>query len=182
MRHIKENKREKTMFKLFFLYLFSKRQEIQCLLWVIFSISIIGSKVTVIFPDRANSLYCQEINLANQPTGSSCIGEDLLPAGLPKLEGVALYAGQLLAPAEGFDLWLKLFFPVWQKRLIMLFWQISGHCWCWVVALITFTKKSNPPSFPILGLRNLPRALRHKLFSPTWSNNQSQLVGVVRYK
>ena len=40
------------------------------------------------------------------------------------LEGIARYAAQLRAPAEGFGLWPRLFWPFGQKKLIMLFWQI----------------------------------------------------------
>ena len=44
-----------------------------------------------------------------------------------ELEDAARYAGQLLAPAEGFGL---------RPRLIMLFWPILGHFWCPVVTLV----------------------------------------------
>ena len=55
---------------------------------------------------------------------------------LSKLEGMALNAGQLLAPAKGFGLWPRLFSS--QKMLIMLFWPILFHIWCSVVILVTF--------------------------------------------
>ena len=48
------------------------------------------------------------------------------------LEGTARCAGLLLAPAEGFGLWLKLFFCK-TKKLFMLCVPILGHFWCSLV-------------------------------------------------
>ena len=46
------------------------------------------------------------------------------------LEDTARFAGLLLAPAEGFDLWSRAFFALWAKKYrIMLFWPILGHFW-----------------------------------------------------
>ena len=38
-----------------------------------------------------------------------------------KLENMARYAGQLLAPAEGFDLWLRFFFALWAVVPLVIF-------------------------------------------------------------
>ena len=56
------------------------------------------------------------------------------------LEGMTSYAGQLLAPGEGFGLWPKL---SGKKGLIMRFWPILGHFWCSVVTFITFSSNLN---------------------------------------
>ena len=46
-----------------------------------------------------------------------------------KLEDTARYAGLILAPAEGFGLWPRLFFfALWAKKeLIMLLWPIFDN-------------------------------------------------------
>ena len=54
------------------------------------------------------------------------------------LEGMALYAGQLLAPAEGFGLRPRLFCTSGIKGLICCFVPILGHFWCSVVTLVIF--------------------------------------------
>ena len=46
---------------------------------------------------------------------------------LDQLEGTARYAGLLLAPTEGFGLWL-----------VMQFLLSLGHFWCSVVTSVTF--------------------------------------------
>ena len=53
------------------------------------------------------------------------------------------YAGQLLAPAEGFGLQARLFLPFGKKGLIMLTWPILGHFCCSVVTLVTFSGNLN---------------------------------------
>ena len=66
------------------------------------------------------------------------------------VEDTAHYAGLLLAPAEGFDLWPRAFLALWAKKdLILLCWPILGHLWCPVVTLVTFSSnlsnfKKNP--------------------------------------
>ena len=45
------------------------------------------------------------------------------------LEGMALYAGELIAPEEGFGL--------------CPFWPILSHFWCSVVTLVTFSSNLN---------------------------------------
>ena len=55
---------------------------------------------------------------------------------------MALYAGLLLAPAEGFGLWSRTFIALWTKKeLIMLFWPILGYFMCPVVTLVTFNSR-----------------------------------------
>ena len=39
----------------------------------------------------------------------------ILNVSLFLIKGTALYSGLLLAPVEGFGLWLRLFLPFWQK-------------------------------------------------------------------
>ena len=56
------------------------------------------------------------------------------------LEDTARYAGQLLAPAKGFGLQLRLFLTFEQKKeLIMLFWPILGQFWCLILTLVIFS-------------------------------------------
>ena len=56
-----------------------------------------------------------------------CVYEDAKFTYLKALEDTARYAGLLLAPAEGFGLWPRLFLPFGQKKeLFMLFWPIFG--------------------------------------------------------
>ena len=43
------------------------------------------------------------------------------------LEDTARCAGLLLAPAKGFGLWLNLFLPFGEKKLLMLFWPIFDN-------------------------------------------------------
>ena len=58
---------------------------------------------------------------------------------LCKLEDTARYAGLLLAPAEGFSLWPKLYLPFAQKipyyAVLPHFWRF----WCPVVILVYFS-------------------------------------------
>ena len=57
-----------------------------------------------------------------------------------ELEDMPRYAGQLLAPAEGFGLWPRFFEPSGKKRaLIMLFWPIFDNFWGPLVTLVTFS-------------------------------------------
>ena len=94
------------------------------------------------------------------------------------LEGIARYAGLLLAPAEGFSIYLRLFWPSWQKNeLFMLFVLILGHFWFSVVTSVTFSSnlsnsENNPknsfffnPSCP--GLLKLRQTLGGGQICPT---------------
>ena len=56
-----------------------------------------------------------------------CCFEPLKKEILLKLEGMASYASQLLAPAEGFGLWPRLLLPFGKKRRIMLFHPILSN-------------------------------------------------------
>ena len=55
------------------------------------------------------------------------------------LEGTTCYAGFLLAPAEGFSLWQRLFCPLGKKGLFTLFVLTLCHFWCSVVTSVTFS-------------------------------------------
>ena len=87
------------------------------------------------------------------------------------LEDTARYAGLLLAPAEGFGLWL-----------IMLFWPIFGNFWCPVVTLVTFssnlsTFKRNPPP------KNIPKNSNNfkKSKNPTESKKVEKIPKIQKH-
>ena len=56
-----------------------------------------------------------------------------------ELEDTARYAGLLLAPAEGFGLWPRLFCPSGKKRAYYAALAHFGNFWCPVVTLVTFS-------------------------------------------
>ena len=57
---------------------------------------------------------------------------------LDRLEGAARYAGLLLAPAEGFGLWLRPFFALWAKK--DLFMSVLAHILDCLVISSTLSK------------------------------------------
>ena len=63
---------------------------------------------------------------------------------LKGLEAIARYAGQLLAPAEGFGRGQGFFFALWAKKtLIMLLWQFFENFRSSVVPFLTFSSNLN---------------------------------------
>ena len=61
------------------------------------------------------------------------------------LEDKAPYAGFLLAPAESFGLWPRLFLAGQKKTFFTLFMLILGHYWFLVVTSVTFNNFENHP-------------------------------------
>ena len=51
-----------------------------------------------------------------------------------ELEDTARYAGLLLAPAEGFGLWPRLFFALWAKK--RAFYAVLAYFRCLVVTMV----------------------------------------------
>ena len=72
-----------------------------------------------------------------------CISQQSSLYNLP--EGTACYAGLLLASAEGFGLWRKLFFALWAKKeFSMLFVLTLGHfCYSVVTSIMFCSNLSN---------------------------------------
>ena len=87
---------------------------------------------------------------------------------LKLLEDTARYAGLLLAPAEGFGLWPRLFFVIWARREpVMMFWPILGKFGYSVVTLATFS--SNLANLKKKNLKTISR-------SQTNSSHKSHII------
>ena len=99
---------------------------------------------------------------------------------LKTLEGTALYAGFLLAPAEGFILWPRFFFPFGQKRT---FYAVFAYFWCPVVTSKTVStnqsnfekkKKKNPKNSlkKYKNLKNPKKNKKNSIKSPKFLKTQ----------
>ena len=64
------------------------------------------------------------------------------------LEDTARYAGLLLAPAESFGLWPRVFLPFGQKNNLSWFLANFRQLWCPVVTLVTLKEYKNSKKNP----------------------------------
>ena len=85
-------------------------------------------------------------------------------SSLLELKDTTCYAGLLLAPAEGFSLWQRLFFAFWAEELIMLFWPKKSKKKLFYLFFFRLRKKSYPLRFPKLKGRDSTRALQSSRF------------------